>query len=450
MITLQGATGRRFVVAATAARLAPEGLPLALVLLVRERTGGLADAGVLTACVTLPQFVLGPLGGARLDRTSRPWPALTTASLVAALAVTGLAMTAGRAPLAVPAALAVALSATEPLLTGGLSATAAATLDSSRPGRVQALDSLAYNVAGLAAPAAVAVLAGVVGPEVALAALAGGCVVAAGATVGLASLIDRGATGRRDAGTAGGDASTDDRWPAGTGALDGDHSDRTDHGRAGHERNGPESNGPGRNGREPPAGAVPLRQAAAALVRVPPLRATTAATTVAHCAIGAVPFAAVAAAAAHGLDADRGGHLVTAIAVGALAGSVAMTRLPLPRSAERLVLASLAAMGVVAVAAGGLGWAGVLVAAAVFGVWDGPLLVGTYAVRAGHGPPGAVASVFTVAASLKLGAASIGALAGGYLLDGRATAAGLVAIGVAHLAAAAVGLALCRPPGRRG
>ncbi|MDY7099977.1 MAG: MFS transporter, partial [Actinomycetota bacterium] len=95
-------------------------------------------------------------------------------------------------------------------------------------------------------------------------------------------------------------------------------------------------------------------------------------------------------------------------------------------------------------------WAGVLVAAAVFGVWDGPLLVGTYAVRAGHGPPGAVASVFTVAASLKLGAASIGALAGGYLLDGRATAAGLVAIGVAHLAAAAVGLALCRPPGRRG
>ena len=84
-------------------------------------------------------------------------------------------------------------------------------------------------------------------------------------------------------------------------------------------------------------------------------------------------------------------------------------------------------------------WQVLLGGAVLFGVVDGPLLVGLFATRSDRSPPELRATVFTVGASAKLGVASAGALLAGVLLDGRATAAGLAVIGAAHLAAAAIG-----------
>ena len=73
------------------------------------------------------------------------------------------------------------------------------------------------------------------------------------------------------------------------------------------------------------------------------------------------------------------------------------------------------------------------------GFVDGPLLVALFTTRSEHSPASVRATVFTVAASAKLGAASIGAVAAAEWLDGRATGAGLVAIGGVHLVAAVAG-----------
>ena len=102
------------------------------------------------------------------------------------------------------------------------------------------------------------------------------------------------------------------------------------------------------------------------------------------------------------------------------------------------MLASLAALAGVLVAMAVGSWPILLVGALALGVVDGPLLVGVFAARAAS-PPVLRATVFTVGASAKLGAASIGALAAGRLLDGRATSAGLGAIGAVHIVAVGVG-----------
>ena len=170
-----------------------------------------------------------------------------------------------------------------------------------------------------------------------------------------------------------------------------------------------------------------------------PLRAATLSTTVAFAALGGLSFAVVAAVAALDRPAADAGFVMTAAAVGGLAGSLAMTRRPAPARPAATVLAALVATGV-ALAVMGLGsWAVLLAGAFAVGVLDAPLLVGLFTARSEHSPTTLRATVFTVAASAKLGAASIGAVVASQLLDGRATGAGLVAIGAAHVLAAAVG-----------
>src|SRR5215218_6383458 len=81
-----------FFLAATLARLAGEMLPVAVVLLVLDRTGNAALAGAAVAAATLPGVVTGPVLGAWLDRTAHRRAALASnqvvlgASLLAILA----------------------------------------------------------------------------------------------------------------------------------------------------------------------------------------------------------------------------------------------------------------------------------------------------------------------------------------------------------------------------
>ena len=379
----------RFVLTASLARLVSEGFALALVLLTLERSGSTAAAGWLIAVATLPQLATGPLLGPLLDRATHPWRVLRAAAAVTALATLVMAVSVDRWPFVVPAAAALAMACTEPLLTGGVSATGGR---GPWAARVYAWDSLAYNLAGLAGPAVVTVVALAASPAWALAALA----VAGGALT--VTSLGLGVT------------TASEHVPAG-----------------------------GRLGT-----AVRL------IASAPPLRSATVATTLAFAALGGLSFAVVSATQALGRPAADAGAVMTVAAVGGLAGSLAMTRRLPPRRPSSTVLVSLTAMGV-ALAVMGLGsWPLLLAGAFVIGFIDGPLLVGLFTARSDHSPPALRATVFTVTASAKLGAASLGAVVAAQALDGRATGAGLVAIGTAHVVAAGAGrLSEVRRPGRR-
>lgn len=387
----------RILLAGSLARLATEGAGLAIVVLSIDRTGSATMAGVLLACATLPQLVTGPLVGAALDRSRRPGLILAGAVAASAAAVGALAVDRSLGPVAVAAALAT--SVTQPVLTGGLSASFARL--AARPSdaaRIASWDAVAYNVAGLGGPALVTGLAAWWGATVATGALAVAIAAALPAVCG--------------------------PWPVPA-------EDRR------------------RTTRATLLAAVRL------MATRPPLRSVTAATSVAFVGVGGLAIAAAAAGRSTGGAGTDAGVVVTAIAVGALAGSLLWTRRrPAARPARDVALAT-AATGVVLVAMGLMPWPVAVVGAVMVGVLDAPVLVGTFATRHAESPLELRSSVFTVGASLKLAASSLGALAAGSLLGTAVTGAGFVAIGAIHVVGAVLGVVAGRGrademPERRG
>ena len=160
----------RFVLTASLARIVSEGFALALVLLTLDRTGSTAAAGWLIAVATLPQLATGPCSARCSTASAHPWRVLRlAAAAVTAVAALVIVVSVDRWPFVVPVAAALAIACTEPLLTGGVSATGGRGPWATR---VYAWDSLAYNVAGLAGPALVTVVAVAASPAWALATLA--------------------------------------------------------------------------------------------------------------------------------------------------------------------------------------------------------------------------------------------------------------------------------------
>jgi hypothetical protein len=375
----------RVLAAGTLARVPSEGLALAVVLDVADRGGSVAFAGVLLALTTLPQIVTGPLGGAALDATTRPGRVLAVASLASAAAIAALAWAGSAGAVAIVAAL--VLAATDPILTGGLSATFTRWSDAagSSTHSISAWDGVAYNVAGVAGPLLVTVVVATAGSTAALLTLAA-LIVPTAAFVW-----------------------TDPALPAG----------------------------------EPHAG---LRVTAAlrTMWANRPLRGVTVSSTLESGAMGGLTIAMVAAAAEHGHAAEAAGTVLTVRAVTALASSLVLTRYGRSIPAHTLVLASIAASGTGLVAMGIVPWWALVGIGGLVGLADGPVLVGTYRARAEGSPPGLRASVFTVGASMKLAASSGGALVAGVALADRASAAGLAVIGAVSLAAAGVGWSATR------
>jgi MFS-type transporter involved in bile tolerance (Atg22 family) len=87
-----------FFLAATLARLASEMFPVAVVLLVLDRTGSAALAGAAVAAATLPAVVTGPVLGAWLDRTAHRRTALASNQVVLGASLLAILAAAGRAP----------------------------------------------------------------------------------------------------------------------------------------------------------------------------------------------------------------------------------------------------------------------------------------------------------------------------------------------------------------
>ena len=93
--------------------------PVAVVLLVLDRTGRPGLAGAVVAATTLPAVGTGPVLGAWLDRTPRRRVALATNQVLLAASLLGILAAAGRAPGGALLALAALAGLTGPLATGG-------------------------------------------------------------------------------------------------------------------------------------------------------------------------------------------------------------------------------------------------------------------------------------------------------------------------------------------
>jgi MFS family permease len=369
----------RYVVAASAARTADEGMTPALALLVAAFGREPAFAGVLLAAAGLPHVVAGPLLGAALDASRHRRAMLALGPVVFGVVLAGIALGLDRIPDTMCVGLVVAAGCVGPLLTGGLSAELTH-LVPSRRGRALALDGASYNVAGIAGPAAVAAAAALAGAEAAALTLAA---LALGA------------------------AATILRLPA----------------------SGP-SSGPERGRRAGLSGARRLWDSR-------PLRLVTAGTTIAFLGAGALPLLVIARAEELG-SATAGAALLAAMAAAALAGALLTAAGgELPGRAERRVVRALLVLAL-ALALTGMAPSLATLGAAltIVGLADGTLLPAILAVRTEHSRPPERGAVFTTAASIKVAAGAAGAGIGGALVGGIGAGTALLVAAGAHVAGA--------------
>ncbi|MGK5449760.1 MFS transporter [Streptomyces radiopugnans] len=386
------------------ARLAEEGMAVAVVLLALHRTGSAAQGAFVLTAWTAPHVLAAPLTGALAERARNPRLFYLCALGGLAAGIAALAVTTGRAPLPVVLAVAALGGGCGPVATGGLSALVARLVpEGADRDRAYALDAATYNAVSVAGPALVSTVAALASPAPAVVLLAAS---AAGAAATAAAL------------------------PYG----------RTDEG-AGAGGNGNRATAPGPESRT--ALRADLGAGLATVWRVRELRAVTAATSLAFVGVGGLTTTAVLLAGDRGRP-DAGGVLMTALALGALAGSLAVARWLRSFPARRLVPFCLTGAGLgLAAAAAAPSFAVQAALFAVAGVFEGPLLSATLRIRADHSPPGVRAQVFTIGAGLKISAAACGsALAG--------AAAGLPPylplLGIAALQLAAAGVHLLVRP----
>ncbi|WP_308050756.1 MFS transporter [Streptomyces sp. TRM72054] len=377
------------------ARMAEEGMAVAVVMLAAHRLDSAAQGAFILAAWMARHVLAAPLTGASAARAQRPRLFYACALTGFAGAIAALSVSIGRLPMPAVLVIAAAGGCCGPVVSGGLSSLLALML---RPGpeqdRAYALDSSVYSAAAVAGPAVAGLTATAVGPGAAVAVLA----VAAASAAALACVLPL-CTG-----------------PAG----------------------------------EPDPSPVrsDLVAGLAAMWRSRELRAITTATCMAFAGIGALTTTAVLLADSQGRP-GTGGWLMTAFAAGALTGSLALARLRPAASPVRLAVTGMAGTGL-ALAAAALA-SGPLTCAAAFaaaGVCDGLLLTATLRLRAGHAPPHQRTQVFTIGAGLKISASALGAALVG--LAGSASATwDLAAIAALQLVAAVVYACMRRQPGPR-
>ncbi|MFI8278578.1 MFS transporter [Streptomyces sp. NPDC085929] len=364
----------RYLAAALAARFASEGMSLAVVLLALERTGSAAHGAFVLTAWLAPQILAAPLAGVAASRTRRPRLFHVGALAGFTCAVAALSVLLGRAP--APLVLAVALlgGSCGPMVTGGMSSLVAGLVPAGAGrDRAYAWDASTYNAAAVTAPAVVGLAAalGSAAPAMAALALAGALAAALAATLPYAA-----------------------PQPA-------------------PAANGGAAAGTGPGAARPSAPPVGLGAGLAALWRIRELRAITSATTLAFVGIGTLTTTSVLLASRLGSP-GAGGVLMTAFAVGALAGSLTLGRITAlePGRLARWAMAGTGAALAVAAFAPSVTLAAALFAAA--GVCDGPLLTATLRIRSEYAPDAVRTQVFTLGAGLKLTAASVGAALVGF------------------------------------
>ncbi|RKS80447.1 MFS transporter [Motilibacter peucedani] len=382
----------RYVAGAGLGRLADEGARVCLVLLAIDSGHGAGLGGLLVGALMLPHVLAAPAVGVLTDRARGPQHVAGAGAAGFAVALAATAALLGRVPHPVTIAVLVAGGCCGPALTGALTSHLANLVPEHAVPRAFGLDSLTYNIAGIGGPAVAALVSGLVSPEAATYVLAGLAGLGALAIVTLP-------TGRR-------------------------------HDRPEHE-------------------AAPTMTAGLRAVRESPLLATvTLASTLEMVTYGALPVVAAVLATSVG-ERTAGGWLMTAVAAGALLGSLAWTVRPLAaRHAPAVVMTGLVATAApIALAALVPRTAPALVVVgllfALSGLASGPFMGALFTARQTLSPPHVRAQVFTLGAGLRTTAGAGGAVVAG-AISGTPTALQLLVTGGYSLAGGAVGFAVLR------
>ncbi len=352
-----------YVVAAVLVRLADEGARVGLALLALERTDNAAIGGLLVATVLVPHMVAAPVVGSLADRARRSHVVVAAGAVIFGLSLATTAVGLGRTPLPVVLAILLLGGCCGPAVTGALSSLVVRLVDAPSLPRAFGIDSLTYNMAGIAGPAVTALIAGALSPAAATYVLAA-CAVAGGVLVTALPL------GRRAV---------------------------LRHGRGWVEE---------------------LAAGVRAVLGSRVLGTVTAATSVAQIGSGMLPVVAAVFATRNG-DPSDAGWLLTVIAVGASVGSLLWTWRPAPpRLAAAVVTIGLVATGVPvmcgAAVSSSLALAGWF---AISGLFNGPVFGALMLVRHQGAPEAVRSQVFALGAGAKLtanaaGAGLAGALAG--------------------------------------
>ena len=159
----------QFLLAATIARLADEMFGIAVVLLVLDRTGSPALAGITLAAATFPGIVSGPFIGAWLDRTGRRSLIYKVDRLVLTAVLAGIVLAAGHAPNFVIPLLAFITGVTLPVTMTGFTSMIPLIVAEEMLPSANALESASLNVGMIGGPALAGIIAGVASPEAAIA-----------------------------------------------------------------------------------------------------------------------------------------------------------------------------------------------------------------------------------------------------------------------------------------
>jgi MFS family permease len=354
----------RYLGAALLARTADSGAAVGLVLLaISPATGlrnGAATGGLLAAGLTAPHL-LGPWVARWLDRARDGRKLLAAAFAGYGLGLAAAAILLSHARLLLVAALIGLAGLCGPLLTGGLSSRLAG-IAGPQPHaqrRAEGWDAVSYGLAGTAGPAAVAGLAALTTPLVAVLTLAAAPLAAAAVTLTL---------------------------PPTTPATSPPNQDQP----------------------------LTVRAALRLLASHGPLRRVTMATMLTALSTGGLAVVAVVLGGQLSARPGAGAALAAAFGLGNLAGSLLVTALPLQGEPETLTARSVAVM------AAALGLCAVaptyplaMAAFALVGASNAPFFTATLAARSLYSPPQARAQVFVSMAGLKVAMAAASTAAAG-------------------------------------
>src|SRR3954453_1354345 len=157
-----------FYATATVTRLADEMLAVGVVLLILDRTGSAARAGLTIAAVTLPSIVTGPLIGAWLDRSASRRRLMIADQVLAATSVVLLVLLAGNAPNFVLPLVALLAGITWPLSFGGFTSLIPVIVPDRLLPQANALEATSFNIAIIGGPALAGTLSALFSPQVSL------------------------------------------------------------------------------------------------------------------------------------------------------------------------------------------------------------------------------------------------------------------------------------------
>lgn len=383
---------------AVAARTGDEMSGPALLVAGLAVTGSPLTASWLLAGLTVSAAFGGPLLGVLLDRARRPGRLLACCLLGYATGLLLVLYGLGRVPDPALIGVAVVAGLLGPALTGGWTAQLPRVAGPERLSRANALDSMSYNVAGLAGPAVVGLVASAGGGTATVLVCAGLLVAALPAAWSLPSVRTRSAAPPAAPGS-----------PADGGAAGRGRAIRTE-----------------------------LIEGFAVIWRNATLRRATAGSAVSCCGLAMLVVSAPVLGAELTGESGHGALLLAVTAASGLAANAVIAAWGRVRRWDRVLTWGTAVLGAGTALAAGAGtfWAAVL-AAAVAGAGEGPQLTALFSVRHREAPARLRSQVFTTGASLKITSFAIGSALAGPLAAYSASSA-LVAGAVLQAAAVAV------------